>query len=223
MRSELDALAVNAEVGPVRQLPGAEVRAGQIGGLELVLALGDIGPVASAVATASVLAEDQSFDAVISTGIAGAFATSGLGIGDLVVATAIEAADFGKEEGDGFVTSAELGWRDGRIECDSDLVDQLCTSLRAARGDVLTVTRLSAEDTRTDQLIQTFPAAVAEAMEGMGVAAAARAYGLPALEVRSISNLVGPVDRYPWDEAAGLDALTAGFDNLGDAVPADTG
>jgi futalosine hydrolase len=46
-------------------------------------------------------------------------------------------------------------------------------------------------------------------MEGYGAAVAARSCGLPALEIRAVSNPVGPRDRAAWRIKEALDALTA--------------
>ena len=56
-----------------------------------------------------------------------------------------------------------------------------------------------------DRLLERYPDAVAESMEGAGVAAAAALHGVPVAELRSISNLVGP--RGEWQLANALEAL----------------
>jgi futalosine hydrolase len=48
-------------------------------------------------------------------------------------------------------------------------------------------------------------------MEGFGVAEAAARHGLPVLEIRAISNAVGPRDREAWRIPDALRALTAAF------------
>jgi futalosine hydrolase len=50
-------------------------------------------------------------------------------------------------------------------------------------------------------------------MEGFGVAVAAARFGVPAAEIRGVSNLVGPRNRDAWRIGEALAALTA-------AVPA---
>ncbi|GAE07797.1 menaquinone via futalosine step 2 [Paenibacillus sp. JCM 10914] len=44
-------------------------------------------------------------------------------------------------------------------------------------------------------------------MEGFGVATAAAAAAIPVLEIRSISNMVGPRDRGAWKIKEALQAL----------------
>jgi futalosine hydrolase len=51
------------------------------------------------------------------------------------------------------------------------------------------------------------PNAVAEAMEGYGVALAAQEFGKPVLEIRSISNPIGPRDRSAWRMKEAFDTL----------------
>jgi futalosine hydrolase len=52
---------------------------------------------------------------------------------------------------------------------------------------------------------------VAEAMEGFGVAEAAARHGLPVLELRTVSNPVGPRDRAAWRIGEALEALERAF------------
>ncbi|NEE29228.1 futalosine hydrolase, partial [Streptomyces sp. SID7982] len=70
------------------------------------------------------------------------------------------------------------------------------------------------------ELLARHPSAVAEAMEGFGVAEAAAAHGVPVLEVRAVSNAIGPRDRDAWRIPAALTALTSAFVRL---APAEAG
>ncbi|MGW4272390.1 futalosine hydrolase, partial [Streptomyces seoulensis] len=58
------------------------------------------------------------------------------------------------------------------------------------------------------------PRALTEAMEGFGVAEAAAAHGVPVLELRAVSNPVGPRDRAAWRIGDALAALTEAFGKL---------
>ncbi len=211
MDSEADALRDAAQAGAVASVPGGTVSEGRLGGLEVVIARAGIGPVSAAVATAGVLATDTAFDAAVSVGIAGAFPDSGVEVGDLVVATSIVDADLGMETGTGFETGASRGWTGASVSCDAALVAHFGERLPARPCDILTVTRLSAEAGRIAELRRNFPEAPVEAMEGIGVAVAARSFGVAALEIRAISNLVGPREIYPWDPDAALANLIGGF------------
>ncbi|MEU8351332.1 futalosine hydrolase, partial [Streptomyces sp. NPDC048845] len=68
-------------------------------------------------------------------------------------------------------------------------------------------------------LAERHPGAAAEAMEGFGVAEAAAAHGVPVLEIRAVSNPVGPRDRAAWRIPDALAALTAAFAALPDPLP----
>jgi futalosine hydrolase len=67
---------------------------------------------------------------------------------------------------------------------------------------------------RAAELHARHPGALAEAMEGFGVAEAAVAHGTPVAEVRSVSNPVGPRDRAAWRIGDALAALTEAFGKL---------
>ena len=56
-----------------------------------------------------------------------------------------------------------------------------------------------------------------EAMEGFGVLRAAALAGVPAVEVRAVSNAIGENDRSRWDLAGGLTALEGVLPALLDA------
>ncbi|NEE34633.1 futalosine hydrolase, partial [Streptomyces sp. SID7982] len=69
---------------------------------------------------------------------------------------------------------------------------------------------------RAGALLAAHPGALAEAMEGFGVAEAAARAEVPVLEVRAVSNAVGPRDRDAWRIGDALAALTDAF---GKAAP----
>jgi futalosine hydrolase len=74
---------------------------------------------------------------------------------------------------------------------------------------VLTVNTATGSSESADRLRTRYPAAIGEAMEGYGVAAAAARFGLPVAEVRAVSNLIGPRDRSAWRIGEALATLTA--------------
>ena len=57
-----------------------------------------------------------------------------------------------------------------------------------------------------------------EAMEGFGVLRAAMLAGVPALEVRAISNEIGEPDRERWRIDEAIDVLVAALPDLLEAV-----
>ncbi|WP_310551020.1 futalosine hydrolase [Paenibacillus glufosinatiresistens] len=170
------------------------------------------GPAAAAAATAARLASGA-YGCVLSAGIAGGF-PGRAPVGSLVVASELVHADFGSETPEGFRSAAELGYGRTVYPADAERAGALAAALAAAglavsTGPVLTVSTATGSAAAADALAARVPGAAAEAMEGCGVAAAALAAGLPVLELRAISNPVGPRDRDAWRIGEALDALAA--------------
>jgi futalosine hydrolase len=176
------------------------------------VALAGVGSASAAARTAALLAA-STYDVVISAGIAGGFAGQA-GIGSLVVANEVTAADLGAQTPDGFASLDELGFGSSRAEVDTALVSRVLEALLAAglpahSGPILTVSTVTGTAATAAELALRIPGAAAEAMEGYGVAAAAQYSGIPFLEIRAISNLVGPRDRSAWRIQEALNALEA--------------
>ncbi|MEV6306138.1 futalosine hydrolase [Actinoplanes sp. NPDC051861] len=175
--------------------------------LALVEAVG-VGPAAAAAGTARLLATG-SYRAVLSAGIAGGF-PGRAPVGGTVLATRSIAADLGAETPDGFLPVEELGFGSSRVECDPTLLKALREALPSAvTGEVLTLSTVTGTAATADRLAARFPDAVAEAMEGYGVASAAAAAGVPFAELRTISNPIGPRDRAAWRLTDAFAALRA--------------
>ncbi|MFI6856909.1 futalosine hydrolase [Streptomyces sp. NPDC050416] len=176
-----------------------------------------VGPGLAGAATGSVLAaaalQGTPYDLVVSAGIGGGFLPEAR-VGSLVVADEIVAADLGAETPDGFVSVTELGFGSVRHQPPADLVRLVRDAVGARSGAVLTVSTVTGTAERAAALRKRHPTALAEAMEGFGVAEAAALHGVPVLEVRAISNPVGPRDRAAWRIPDALAALTEGFGKL---------
>ncbi|GHH69087.1 Futalosine hydrolase [Streptomyces sulfonofaciens] len=176
-----------------------------------------VGPASAAAGTgaaltAAALAGDP-YGLVVSAGIGGGFAPAAPP-GCLVVADAITAADLGAETPDGFLPVTALGFGTTTHAVPASLVAAAAAALPAVVGTVLTVSTATGTASRAAELRGRHPGAVAEAMEGFGVAEAAAAHGVPALEVRAVSNPVGPRDRAAWRIKEALAALTEAFGKL---------
>ncbi|MDA8234342.1 MAG: futalosine hydrolase [Clostridia bacterium] len=174
-----------------------------------VIAAG-VGPIAAAAGTAKVLATTE-YRLVISAGIGGGF-PGRAEVGSLVVADRIIAADLGVETTEGFCSLDELGFGETSIPVDDGLVNRVNGALAAAKllvmtGPVLTVSTVTGTAESAARLAARVPGAAAEAMEGYGVALAAHNCGIPVLELRAISNAVGPRDRAAWRIKEALDVL----------------
>jgi futalosine hydrolase len=177
-----------------------------------VLAVG-VGIAAAAARTARWLTQRQltgqaPYHAVISAGIGGAYARR-VALGDIVVARRTIAADLGADSPDGFLTLSDLGFGTDAADGDPGLFDRVAASLPSAlTGSVLSVHTVTGTAARAMELAERHPDAVAEAMEGWGVATAAEDHGVPFVEIRAVSNLVGPRDRSAWRIDLAMGSLT---------------
>lgn len=195
-------------------LPGAELH--RSGAFDVLA--GGAGPAAAAAAAAFALASSasasQPYGLVVSAGIGGGFAPAAP-LGSLVVASDIVAADLGAETPDGFLPVTALGFGRDRFAPPPTLVREVAAATGAAPGPVLTVSTVTGTAARTAALLAAHPGALAEAMEGFGVAEAAERAGVPVLELRAVSNTVGPRDRAAWRIGDALAALTEAFGKTG--------
>ena len=176
-----------------------------------------VGSVVAAVNTAKALMTAD-YSLVISAGIGGGF-PGRAEVGSLVVASEIIVADLGAETLEGFSSLDELGFGFTHVQIDVSLVERITRALLVAKlpvnsGPVLTVSTVTGTAERGVELANRIPGATAEAMEGFGVGVAALDRGLPVLEIRAISNLVGPRDRSSWRIKEALDILEAAISVL---------
>ncbi|SDY32319.1 futalosine hydrolase [Evansella caseinilytica] len=172
--------------------------------------LAGVGPAAAAANTAHILSGDG-YDLVISSGIAGGFAHRA-GVGSIVIADKIISADLGAETGDGFLSIDELGFGSATIAVDEYRFAEVAAGMKKSQlpvhtGSILTLSTITGTAATAAHLTARYPDAVAEAMEGFGVAQAAYIFQLPAIEIRTISNLVGPRDRSNWKITEALQLL----------------
>lgn len=194
------------------------IRAGLGTGRATVVAVG-VGPASAAAGTARLLtlaeAAGTGYPAVISAGIGGGF-PGRAEVGALVLATRSVAADLGAESPQRFLPLDELGFGAVSITTDLALSGKLRAALpQAVTGAVLTVNTVTGTGRTARELLDRHPDAVAEAMEGYGVAVAAAQAGVPFAELRAVSNPVGPRDRAAWRLADAFAALTVAAGSLG--------
>ena len=158
-----------------------------------------VGPVEAAAATARALAL-RPFDAVLHVGLAGG---RGVAVGSLAVGTEAVYCDL----------SAEWPVVDRAVP-DARLVDAVRAALPTTSAlPIHTSAAVGASDTVSQ-------GPLVEAMEGFGVLRAAALAGVPAVEVRAISNAIGEDDRSRWDLEGALAALERAMPALVEAVTA---
>jgi futalosine hydrolase len=176
------------------------------------------------------------YRAVVSAGIGGGF-PGRAPVGATVIGVRSVAAELGAETPDGFLPIDGLGFGTSLIRADEALARVLIQALDPALvgalaaeppgavadqpiadqpiadqpvvGDILTLSTVTGSAATAAALATRFPTAVAEAMEGYGVACAAAGAAVPFVELRAISNLIGPRDRAAWRIPEALRALTA--------------
>jgi futalosine hydrolase len=164
--------------------------------------VGGVGPAAAAAATAGAL---DGVELVLSAGIGGGFAP--LVPGDVAVASSIVFADLGAETAEGFRPVSALGFGTDRYDVDAAVAADLAARTDGRLGTIVTVATVTGTAVSAAALRARFPDAVAEGMEGAGVAAAAVRRGVRFGELRAISNAVGPRDRDSWQIPLALSAL----------------
>lgn len=143
-----------------------------------------VGPVEAAATTARALAL-RPYGAVLHVGVAGG---RGLPLGSLVVGAESVYRDL----------AAAIRFVD-RVSADARLVAAACEVLPDA--PVLAIGTSAAVGGAGHDV-------PVEAMEGFGVLRAAQLAGVPAVEVRAISNEIGEPDRSRWQLAAAIAALS---------------
>jgi futalosine hydrolase len=160
-----------------------------------------VGQSAAAAASARALAV-STYGFVVNAGIAGGFVQK-TEVGSLVISSEIIAADLGAESQEGFLSLEELSLGSSCIKADESVVAQITQEVKKVdlacyTGATLTLSTVTGTAETADQLAKRFPQAVSEGMEGYGVAEAAKQQGVPVVEIRAISNMVGPRDRESW-------------------------
>ncbi len=195
-------------------------------GLRAVLAVSGCDKVNAAMTLTAVLQALEPPPAlVLQVGIAGAFPPVGQAstphLGDVVIATQEAYSDVGATSPQGWIPAKDLGLSiaeiagvesGGVFPCDPELVEWALESLRAAglclptgeggvpgvwAGPFVTSSTVTGID-REARLLQERWGAVAESMEGAAAAQVCALFGVPFLEVRAISNLVGDRERSGW-------------------------
>ncbi|MBT2440964.1 futalosine hydrolase, partial [Streptomyces sp. ISL-36] len=162
------------------------------------------------------------YDLVVSAGIAGGFQPLAP-IGSVVVSDTIVAADLGAQTPGGYLTVEELGFGRSVHPVPAQLTERISRALtegaqRHTVAPVLTVSTVTGTAERATELAKRHPGAAAEAMEGFGVAEAAAAHGVPVVEIRAVSNAVGPRDRGAWRIGQAMDSLRYTFQLLSNTV-----
>ncbi len=204
--------ATEPELRDLRERAGA---AGTIGDQPVEIAATGVGKASAAFAAGTLLAAKE-YRALFNVGCAGAFPSSGLSVGDVVLADREIFADEGVATPDGFLDLEKLGLAVhapagaaplfNRVPIAPPLrlaareISALAAELgfRLRAGPLCTVSTGSGTDAAAAEIARRW-SPLAESMEGAALALAALCRGVPFLEVRGISNMTGDRDRNRWD------------------------
>jgi futalosine hydrolase len=151
---------------------------------------------------------ENKYQLVLNIGIAGSLSNE-LNIGEVVSVVTDEFADLGIEKEDEFLTLFETGFMDAnefpfehgvlRTSDFNGLID-----LKKVRG--ITTNKSHGRATTIAELKSKFTAQV-ESMEGAVVLYVCNWFGIPCIQIRSISNFVEPRDSAQWNIPLALEKL----------------
>jgi futalosine hydrolase len=201
---------------PILIVVATELEAARLPTLERsITVVSGIGAVNAALATqAGILEHHPSM--ILSVGIGGAYPSSGLQPSDAAVSSQIIYAGLGAMDGEDFLDLEQLGFplleRNGtkifNILPVSELSRDFAEAAGIAHGSFLTLETVTGSFETASRLEAQVPGALVEGMEGAGVAHVALKHNIPCLEVRGISNMVGPRDRSKWKIPEAMQALS---------------
>lgn len=169
------------------------------------------GQIAAAARAAALVTRYQP-SRVLLIGIAGTFRGDEVAVGSACRFEEVICDGIGVGAGDDFQSAAQLGWqqfgREGEWPHIGDVIPLVSTFMPdvPCAGALLSVTAASAGGGDADRRRRRYPSAVAEDMEGFGVATACGLAGVPLQIVRGISNVVGDRDKANWRIDDALDA-----------------
>jgi len=134
------------------------------------------------------------YDLVMNLGIGGSF-ERGIALGTVLNVTEDTFADLGAEDHESFLSIDDLNLGKSTYYANADLFSEHVNQLKKVKG--ITVNRVHGnEKSILDTYTRLSP--VVESMEGAAVLYCCKQYGIPCLQIRSISNYVEPRNREAW-------------------------
>ncbi len=196
----------------------AELRGFAGAGVDVV-AVG-VGPVEAAIGTARALVA-RPYTLVINAGIGGGF-RGRAAVGDAVAVGTERYVEIGREDGAAVSLPGGLELATS-VRADAHLLERCLRGSPPAAliaGSGVTSATITTSDARAAALAAAY-APAAESMEGFAVLRAAQLTGVPALEVRGISNIVGNRETSGWNFRAGAAAAVRALEILLGVVEAN--
>lgn len=187
MPQEINAVSARMKKVSTRTVAKVEFRSGYLGDEEIVIALSGVGKVHAAIA-ATLMCQLYQPSCLISIGVAGGLKKS-QHVGDLVISDQAIQADFDTSPIDG---EAGIGLR---FDVDKDLLQRAMeaagkTDINWMTGAIATQDFFMARDEDYAKLMDHFPESACSEMEGGAVAQTAKAFSIPFLILRTLSDVV---------------------------------
>jgi futalosine hydrolase len=192
-----------------------QIISGKIGDVPVKLLVSGPGMINAAQALTAA-AEHEKPCLVIQTGCAGVFPQSGLDLGDVGIASAEIDIQTGLESLSGNFFADDLPFDliniphpvKNKYPVNEELADDALrilqsspglSGVRIKKGPFITVSTITTTEERANALWHQFQPCM-EQMEGAAAAHVALLYGIPFIEIRSASNLVGKRDTQKWQK-----------------------
>jgi len=191
---------------------------GRLFGKPIIVMITGVGKVNAAQAVTALL-ENAEIEAIIVGGCGGAYASSGLDIGDIAVATEEIYGDEGVFLQDGWQSMEYIGIPllekqqkryFNRFSLNGKLIKKIVDILKIGAikskvlsGPFITVSQVSGSREIGDILYQRFQA-ICENMEGAAIAHVCTLYDIPLLEIRAISNMIEDRQLSHWNRTVAV-------------------
>ena len=166
------------------------------------------GPVAAAATTAALLSREKPRTALLA-GIAGSYDLEAFPLGEALSFSRVVLDGVGAGEGDGFIPASQLGFPQWPGNGSGPAIgDELQLEPRGSDPSctLITVCSASGSAAEAERRRARYPGAIAEDMEGFGVALACALAGVRLRIVRGASNAVGDREAARWKIGAALAA-----------------
>ncbi|WP_257658391.1 futalosine hydrolase [Parapedobacter lycopersici] len=186
MENTLIIAATAAEIAPFMQLP-----AGQRQGMDVLIT--GVGMVATAFALGKQLTVNH-YDLLLNVGICGSF-NRDIPLGEVVHVHRDTFAELGAEDGAQFVDSETLGLATHTYYSEHRINHPEINRLHQCKG--ITVNRVHGDEQAIEAVVSRIHPDT-ESMEGAAVFYAAHHAGLPAVQVRAVSNYVERRNKNSW-------------------------
>lgn len=216
--TELEVTPLLAGLPPAEPLGAGgvwRVRHGVVNDAPLATVVSGVGKVNAAAATLLVMELLQP-TAILLVGIGGAYPGTELELGDVALAGSETHLDSGVGHGAAWQGMEELGFplltgqtpTYNTFDLNSPSLYRVATVLGLAPLPFGTAEAITA-DAASARLLRERHGVAVESMEGAAVAQVAAAYGVPVIEIRGVSNVVGERDKSRWRLQGAVEASCA--------------